>query len=60
LIGQLHEDLASVFVLSELEGLTQAEIARLLSVPAGTVASRLRRAREHFERLCQEWETKKK
>ncbi len=38
----------SVFVLYEIEGLTMAEIATLEGVPAGTVASRLRRARETF------------
>jgi RNA polymerase sigma-70 factor (ECF subfamily) len=38
----------TVFVLFELEELTMAEIAEILEVPAGTVASRLRRAREDF------------
>jgi len=56
LIGQLPEDLASVFVLHELEELTRAEIAQLLAVPAGTVASRLKRAREQFGHLCKELE----
>jgi RNA polymerase sigma-70 factor (ECF subfamily) len=37
-----------VFVLFELEGMTMAEIATSLDVPPGTVASRLRRARELF------------
>jgi RNA polymerase sigma-70 factor (ECF subfamily) len=41
-------DLRTVFVLFELEGLTSPEIAELLGVPVGTVASRLRRGREHF------------
>jgi RNA polymerase sigma-70 factor (ECF subfamily) len=57
LIGQLPEELASVFVLHELEELTRTEISRLLALPAGTVASRLRRAREQFERLCKELES---
>jgi RNA polymerase sigma-70 factor, ECF subfamily len=56
LIGQLSHDLAEVFVLSELEELTMAEIARLLAIPTGTVASRLRRARERFESLCRDVE----
>jgi RNA polymerase sigma-70 factor (ECF subfamily) len=56
LIGQLPEELASVFVLHELEELTRAEISQLLAVPAGTVASRLKRAREQFGQLCKEWE----
>jgi RNA polymerase sigma-70 factor (ECF subfamily) len=42
-------DLRAVFVLYELERSTMAEIAELLELPAGTVASRLRRAREHFQ-----------
>jgi RNA polymerase sigma-70 factor, ECF subfamily len=36
-------------VLYELEGLSSPEIAELLRIPVGTVASRLRRAREAFE-----------
>ena len=56
LIGQLPEELASVFVLHELEELTRAEISQLLAVPAGTVASRLKRARERFAQLCQKLE----
>jgi RNA polymerase sigma-70 factor, ECF subfamily len=43
-------DLRAVFVLFELEEMTTTEIASLLSIPHGTVASRLRRAREDFER----------
>jgi RNA polymerase sigma-70 factor, ECF subfamily len=38
----------SVFVLFELEGFTMAEIAEILGVPPGTVASRLHRARALF------------
>jgi RNA polymerase sigma-70 factor (ECF subfamily) len=41
-------DLRSVFVLFEIEEMTIAEIAALLEIPSGTVASRLRRARERF------------
>ena len=37
-----------VFILYELEGLSCPEIAQALSLPLGTVASRLRRAREGF------------
>jgi RNA polymerase sigma-70 factor, ECF subfamily len=48
LVGQLPEDTRPVFVLFELEGMTMAEIASCLELPAGTVASRLRRARELF------------
>ena len=48
LIAQLPEDTRSIFVLFELEGMTMAKIASYLDLPAGTVASRLRRARELF------------
>jgi RNA polymerase sigma-70 factor (ECF subfamily) len=42
-------ELRTVFVLFELEEMTTAEIASLVGIPHGTVASRLRRAREEFE-----------
>lgn len=45
----MSEDLRTVFMLYELEGQTMAEIAALLGAPPGTVASRLRRAREEFQ-----------
>jgi RNA polymerase sigma-70 factor (ECF subfamily) len=41
-------ELKAVFVLFELEELSTLEIAPLLGLPVGTVASRLRRARELF------------
>jgi RNA polymerase sigma-70 factor (ECF subfamily) len=44
----LPEDLRTVFVLFEGEGLTTAEIASALGISMGTVASRLRRSREAF------------
>lgn len=47
-LDMLPEELRAVFVLFELEEMTMSDIARLLDVPAGTVASRLRRAREEF------------
>jgi RNA polymerase sigma-70 factor (ECF subfamily) len=50
IVLELPETCRPVFVLYELEGMTMAEIADVLELPAGTVASRLRRARESFER----------
>lgn len=47
-LDALPLELRSVFVLFELEELGTAEIAQLLELPPGTVASRLRRAREEF------------
>ena len=42
-------ELRVVFVLFELEEMTMSEIATLADLPAGTVASRLRRARRVFQ-----------
>lgn len=46
--------LREVFVLYEIEELTMVAIAAALDIPGGTVASRLRRAREEFSRICSE------
>lgn len=48
-LDAMDEDLRAVFMLFELEEMPTAEIATLLAIPPGTVASRLRRAREDFE-----------
>jgi len=45
LLDRLVPELRTVLVMYELEQLTMAEIAETLRIPAGTVASRLRRAR---------------
>jgi RNA polymerase sigma-70 factor (ECF subfamily) len=37
-----------VFVLFEIEQMTREEVAEALRIPPGTVASRLRKAREAF------------
>jgi RNA polymerase sigma-70 factor (ECF subfamily) len=47
-LAQLPDAQRTVLVLFELEGLSSPEIAELLSVPLGTVASRLQRARAKF------------
>lgn len=39
----------AVFVLAELEQMTRAEVAEVLSIPEGTVASRLKRGRQTLE-----------
>lgn len=44
-------DLRAVFVLFELEEMGTQDIAELLDLPCGTVASRLRRAREEFHKV---------
>ena len=43
------EDVRTAFVLFELEGLTVPEISHVTETKLGTVASRLRRARELFQ-----------
>ncbi len=48
-LDKLPDDIRCVFMLFELEGMTMAEIAEMLDAPTGTVASRLRRAREEFQ-----------
>lgn len=47
----MPEDMRIVFMLYEVEQFTMVEIASLLDVPAGTVASRLRRGRAHFREV---------
>jgi RNA polymerase sigma-70 factor (ECF subfamily) len=49
ILDVIPEGLRSVFTLYELEEMTMAEISVLLEIPAGSVASRLRRAREIFQ-----------
>ena len=50
-LSKINPELAEVFVLYEAEGLSAREIAELLEIPRGSVASRLRRAREQFRSL---------
>jgi len=50
ILDAMPEDLRTVFVLFEFEELTTIEIAELLAIPRGTASSRLRRAREDFEK----------
>jgi RNA polymerase sigma-70 factor, ECF subfamily len=51
ILEELPLPLRAIFVLYELEEMTVSEMANLLNLPRGTVASRLRRAREQFERV---------
>jgi RNA polymerase sigma-70 factor (ECF subfamily) len=49
-LDAMPADLRAAFVLFEMEGHSTPEMAELLGIPLGTAASRLRRAREVFER----------
>lgn len=49
-LDRLPTELRAVLTLFELEGMTFTEIASVLEIPRGTVASRLRRARGEFKR----------
>ncbi|WP_437293385.1 RNA polymerase sigma factor [Sorangium sp. So ce426] len=51
-LDAMEEDLRVVFVLFELEGVPTEEIAAMLGLAKGTVASRLRRAREDFRAIA--------
>jgi RNA polymerase sigma-70 factor (ECF subfamily) len=51
-LQDLPLDLRTVFVLFEVEGTSTDDIASLLDIPRGTVASRLRRAREEFHAIA--------
>jgi RNA polymerase sigma-70 factor, ECF subfamily len=50
ILDTMKDELRAVFVLHDIERLTMAEIADALELKPGTVASRLRRARQDFER----------
>jgi RNA polymerase sigma-70 factor (ECF subfamily) len=50
LLDELSLEQRAVFVLYELEEMTMNEIAEMLELPMGTVASRLRRGRDAFEK----------
>jgi RNA polymerase sigma-70 factor (ECF subfamily) len=51
-LDALDADARAVFVLMELEQMTREEAAALLGIAAGTVASRMRRARESFDAVA--------
>jgi RNA polymerase sigma-70 factor, ECF subfamily len=49
ILDTLPDELRAAFVLCEIEQLTMSEASELLDVPQGTIASRLRRAREQYD-----------
>jgi RNA polymerase sigma-70 factor (ECF subfamily) len=56
MLRQLPRKLRETFVLFEIEGHSQPEIAQLLALPLGTVASRLRRGREQFLQIAAKYQ----
>jgi RNA polymerase sigma-70 factor (ECF subfamily) len=54
ILDSIPTELRMPFVLYEIEEMTMAEIAETLEIPTGTVASRLKRGREHFRILSAE------
>jgi RNA polymerase sigma-70 factor (ECF subfamily) len=48
-VAELPDDERSVFLLVELEAMSRQEAAQVLSLPSGTVASRLARAKARFD-----------
>ncbi len=54
-IDGLPEEYRTAVVLSDLEGLPYAEIAKLMDVPVGTVKSRLFRGRRQLQRVLYEY-----
>jgi len=50
---QLGDEQRKVITLVDLMGFTYADVARILDVPAGTVMSRLSRARDRMRRLLE-------
>jgi RNA polymerase sigma-70 factor, ECF subfamily len=51
-IAALSDDVRDVFVLYECEELSSPQIAAMLDLPVGTVASRLGRARSEFQAIA--------
>ena len=49
ILERMPDNLKEAFILFELEDLSVPQIAELLAIPTGTVASRLRRARAFFQ-----------
>lgn len=49
-LNQLPEQYREVILLADIEGLSYAEIAEMLEIPAGTVMSRLHRGRKALQK----------
>lgn len=56
ILDEMEEPLRAVFVLHEFEEMSTSEVAAVLGIPRGTVASRLRRARLEFRSRVKAYE----
>jgi RNA polymerase sigma-70 factor (ECF subfamily) len=54
----MDPDERAAYVLFEIEQLSKSEVAELLGIPEGTVASRVRRAREEFRAHLRRFEAR--
>lgn len=59
ILEQMPENLKEAFILFELEDMSVPEIAELVGIPTGTVASRLRRARALFQKAIAELQARR-
>jgi len=53
-LDDLHPELRAAVVLTDVEGFSQREAARILEIPEGTLASRIFRARRELRRALNE------
>jgi RNA polymerase sigma-70 factor (ECF subfamily) len=58
-LRSLSDELREVFVLCEIEELSAPRVAAMAGIPSGTVASRLRRARQEFAKQIKLLQAKK-
>ena len=54
-IDALQDEFRETLILSDLEGLSYAEIGEITNVPIGTVKSRLFRARQALQRVLRDY-----
>jgi RNA polymerase sigma-70 factor, ECF subfamily len=59
-VERLPEAYKEIIVLRDFEGLTYQEIATVLECPAGTVMSRLGRARGRLRKMLSSWQPKRR
>ncbi len=53
-LTKLSEQHRAILILKYVEEMKNKEIAQLLGIPAGTVATQIMRAKQHLRKLCEE------